>query len=175
MIPKLWKINEQKLQLNSTGTPEEIDLTPCDDSWAGKEEERLLSFPGNNSANEKNELSVYYNPPNFLFLSFLAIRGMGSRGLGGGGVWPCFVCGSPWWLQIPKCNSLLILQQIHFCWRNSWQCVCFRSVKHALMGIGSDAKYSEIARAAGQQSILSWPCACDFSHSELASHFYPLN
>lgn len=30
-------------------------------------------------------------------------------------------------------------------------------MKHAMMSIGSEAKYIEIARTAGQQSILSWP------------------
>lgn len=57
VIPKLWNINKQKLQLNSIGTPEEIDLTTCDNTRAGKEGERLLSFPGNNSANEKRGTS----------------------------------------------------------------------------------------------------------------------
>ena len=41
---------------------------PCDDSRAQQEEERLLFFPGKESANEKPWTLLCYNLPNFLFL-----------------------------------------------------------------------------------------------------------
>ena len=50
---EMKKINKQKPQLNRVGRPEGRALMPCDDSIAQQEKERLLSFPGKDSANEK--------------------------------------------------------------------------------------------------------------------------
>ena len=45
------KTNKQKPQLNRFGSPEGRALPPCHDSRAQQEEERLLFFPGKDTAN----------------------------------------------------------------------------------------------------------------------------
>ena len=46
------KINKWKSQLNKVDTPAGGALTPCDNSQA-QQEDKILSFPGKDSANKK--------------------------------------------------------------------------------------------------------------------------
>lgn len=48
-----------KLQLNTFRRPERRALMPCDSSRAQQEEERILVFPSQGSANEMPGLFVY--------------------------------------------------------------------------------------------------------------------
>ena len=47
--------------------PKLVALLHLDNSIAQQEEERLLFFPGKDSANEKSWTFVYSSPPEFLF------------------------------------------------------------------------------------------------------------
>ena len=66
------KVNKLKPQLNRVGRPGKDTLTPCNDSRAQREEERLRFFPGKDSANEKPQTLFLLQNPTLLFFFYKA-------------------------------------------------------------------------------------------------------
>lgn len=77
-------INEQKSQLNRIGTPKWRVLAPCDYGRAQQEEERPLSFPGKDLANERPQALCLLPPSQ---LPFPIIEASPFLGLMGGDSW----------------------------------------------------------------------------------------
>ena len=86
-----------------------VPLIPCDESKTQQEEESLLFFPGKDSANEKPQTPFTLALSSFLSPFIKAFSFLDTWGLAPGS--PAH--GSPW-LQVPNCNSLLILNKPSF-------------------------------------------------------------
>ena len=91
-----------------------------------KEEERLLLFPGKDSANKKSRTLCLVWPSQLPFLLYRSVLPPLWREGGGceGGEQVVLASGLPS-LQTPNCNSLLIWT--HLCWRDIWESIYFRS------------------------------------------------
>ena len=100
--------------LNKIWRPETGALTPCEDSRAKQEGERLF-FPAKDMENHGH--FVYFSPPSFLSPSTKVFF---------------FACsaGTYTWLTMvadPDLQFSTNSEKLHFCWRKIWQSTCSRS------------------------------------------------
>ena len=117
------KKDKQKPQLNRDGRPEREALMPFDKNRAQQEKERILFFPGKDSANEKPWTLCFLQPSQLPFSPSIKVFSF-----------PCpeGICMQFIMIADPKLQLSAHSKEIHLCWRNIWQSVCFRSKQFSL-------------------------------------------